>query len=88
MPFDFTEILAALAPRYVFINAPEHDANFDVTGVRDCVRAAQPVYALYGAEENLVAQHPECEHDFPREVRFAAYDFVDAALRACTERVQ
>src|SRR5262245_24131385 len=37
MPFDFTEILGAIAPRAVFINAPLRDANFEVTGVQDCV---------------------------------------------------
>ena len=37
MPFDFTEVLAALAPRPVFIHAPLGDANFEVSGVKDCV---------------------------------------------------
>jgi dienelactone hydrolase len=44
MPFDFTEVLAALAPRAVFISAPTGDDNFEVSGVRDCMRAALPVY--------------------------------------------
>ena len=35
MPFDFPGVLAALAPRPVFINAPLNDANFEVSGVRD-----------------------------------------------------
>ena len=37
MPFDFTEILGALAPRAVFINARCNDDNFEVSGVRDCI---------------------------------------------------
>lgn len=77
MPFDFTEILGALAPRPVFVNAPLHDANFDVDGVRDCVRAARPVYALYGAEDVLEVVHPDCEHDFPEAVRAQAFAFLD-----------
>ena len=81
VPFDFTEVLAAMAPRPVFINAPLHDANFDVTGVYDCVNAATPVYALFGAEDRLVAAHPDDGHDFPDEVRMQAYEFIDAALR-------
>ncbi len=28
LPFDFTEIIAALAPRPFFANAPVHDDNF------------------------------------------------------------
>jgi putative membrane-bound dehydrogenase-like protein len=80
MPFDFPEIIGALAPRPVFINAPLKDANFEVTGVRDCVDAAMPVYELFGAKEKLVVSHPDCEHAFPPEVRKTAYEFVDKAL--------
>lgn len=81
MPFDFTEVLAALAPRHVFINAPLHDANFEVSGVYDCLKAARPVFELLGAGDRLVAQHPDAEHDFPAENRMAAYAFIDSVLR-------
>jgi dienelactone hydrolase len=80
MPFDFTELLAALAPRPVFINAPRHDANFELSGVHDCLAAAMPVYRLFGAEAALVARHPECGHAFPREIREAAYEWLDEVL--------
>ena len=80
MPFDFTEVLGALAPRPVFISAPLHDANFEVSGVYDCVRAATPVYSLLGKPSALHAVHPDCEHDFPPDVRRAAYEFIDRAL--------
>ena len=82
MPFDFTEILAALAPRPVFIGAPLHDANFEVSGVYDCLEAARPVYALFDAVDRLVAEHPDCAHDFPPEVRERAYAFLDQILKA------
>lgn len=81
MPFDFTEVLGALAPRPVFINAPMHDANFEVTGVKDCVAAAEPVYELLGARLALRAVHPDAAHDFPAEVRLQAYEFLDQALK-------
>jgi dienelactone hydrolase len=81
MPFDFPEILGALAPRAVFINAPIHDENFEVSGVRDCVEAATPVFELLGATEKLRAVYPECGHDFLPEIREEAYAFVDAVLK-------
>jgi len=81
MPFDFPEILAALAPRAVFINAPLHDDNFEVSGVRECVEAATPIYKLYGAPEQLQAVHPDCAHDFPPEIREQAYTFIDEVLK-------
>lgn len=81
MPFDFTEILGALAPRAVFVAAPLNDDNFDHTGVDDCVAAARKVYALFGAEAHLAVIHPDCPHDFPPDVREQAYAFIDAALK-------
>lgn len=83
MPFDFTEVLAAVAPRPVFINAPMRDDNFEVSGVKDCVIAASPVYALLlGSPEALTAVHPDAGHDFPPEIRVAAYDWLDEQLTA------
>ncbi|MGC9319303.1 MAG: alpha/beta hydrolase [Armatimonadota bacterium] len=81
MPFDFTEVLGAIAPRHVFINAPTEDANFELSGVIDCIEAAMPVYKLYGATDHLVAVHPECGHDFPAEIREQAWQFVQRVLR-------
>jgi len=81
MPFDFPEVLGALAPHGVFINAPLRDANFEVSGVKDCVSAALPVYELFGARENLIAIYPDAAHDFPEEARKAAYEFIDKQLR-------
>jgi dienelactone hydrolase len=81
MPFDFPEIVAALAPRPLFVNAPMNDSNFELSGVVDCVTAARPVYELLGAKDGLVAVHPAGGHDFEPEVREAAYRFLDAALK-------
>ena len=80
MPFDFTEVLGVIAPRRVFISAPLGDANFEVSGVYDCLRTAQPVYALYGASDSVRAVHPDCGHDFPPEVRESAYRFIDVTF--------
>jgi dienelactone hydrolase len=70
MPFEFWDILAAVAPRPIFVNAPLRDANFEPSGVDDC--AAQV--------SNLIVRHPDCEHDFPQEVRFESYEFLARRL--------
>jgi len=80
MPFDFGELLAVLAPRPVFISAPLRDENFEVSGVDDCVRAAEPVYELLGAKGRIVVVHPDTGHGFPPEIREQAYDFLDKVL--------
>jgi dienelactone hydrolase len=82
MPFDFPEVLAAIAPRAVMVVAPLHDANFDVGGVRDCVAGAKPVFEALGVKENLVAVYPDAPHEFTDEARQGAYEFFDRHLKA------
>jgi dienelactone hydrolase len=72
MPFDFVDVLAAIAPRALFVNAPLRDANFDVEGVRSTVA---------GFKGRIVAEYPDAEHRFPDEVRRRAYEFIDRVLR-------
>jgi dienelactone hydrolase len=82
MPFDFHEVLAAIAPRPIYVNAPLHDSNFEVAGVRKCVAAALPVFELLGAEDALVVEYPDCAHDFPDDVRQRVYKWLEKQLGA------
>lgn len=81
MPFDFTEVVASFAPRAFLASSPIHDGNFAVDGVKDCLRAAQAVYELFGVPERLAANYPPCGHDFPEDVRRVAYDFLQRWLK-------
>ena len=81
MPFDFHEVVAALAPRAFLAIAPLKDANFDVTGVREVIAAARPVYEILGHPERLAALYPDCAHDWPPDMREAAYRWLDRWLR-------
>jgi predicted dienelactone hydrolase len=80
MPFDFPEVLAALAPRGLFANAPLRDANFAVRGVKTCEQSVRPLYELLGAAADLRFEYPDAEHDFPDAVRAAAYQWLDERL--------
>jgi acetyl esterase/lipase len=80
VPFDFPELIAALAPRAFFTSSPLRDANFEVDGIRTCIAAARPVYDLLGAGDRLVAVYPDAEHSFPRAERMLAYRFLDQYL--------
>jgi hypothetical protein len=80
VPFDFYEVVAALAPRAFFSNSPTRDDNFAVAGVKKATVAAGEVYKLLGADAALVVRHPDCAHDFPPDVRREAYQFVDRVL--------
>lgn len=79
--FDFTEIVASFAPRPFLASSPVRDNNFEVSGVRDVIAVAKPIYVLYGKPDNLQANYPESEHDFPAEAREVAYVFFDKHLK-------
>jgi len=81
VPFDFYEIVAALAPRAFYSNSPLRDSNFDVNGVKKAIPIARKIYELYGVPDNLQVRYPDCEHDFPPEIRRDAYRFMDKVLQ-------
>lgn len=81
VPFDFPEIVASFAPRAFLGSSPVGDDNFEVSGVKECISAAEPVYELLGAKGKLQANYPKCKHDFPEEVRKVAYEFLDRYLK-------
>ncbi len=80
IPFDFHELIGALAPRTVFISAPFGNTNFKWSSVDEIVRAATPVFQLYRAPKNLRIEHPDCAHDFPGAVREKAYRIFETRL--------
>ena len=81
MPFEFSDLISALAPRAFLASSPLHDDNFDVTGVKETIAAAKPAYERFGAAANLQANYPDCAHAFPPEVRKVAYEFLDEQLK-------
>jgi hypothetical protein len=81
IPFDFHELIGALAPRHVLIIAPLGDTNFRAGSVDRIITAARPIFNLYGHPERLRVEHPDCAHDFPPEMREMAYEMFDDVLR-------
>ena len=80
IPFDFHELIGALAPRHVLIVAPKKDSNFRADSVDRIAAAAKPVFKLFGHEERLQVEHPDGGHDFTTEMREKAYKLFDAVL--------
>lgn len=85
VPFDFPEIVATFAPRPFLAVACTKDDDFDVSGVKDCLNSARPIYAMYKAESNLVGLYPEAPHSFPPSARKTAYEFFDRAFKMPTK---
>jgi dienelactone hydrolase len=91
IPFDFEELVAAIAPRAFFSNSPYTDFNFNVSGVWATVPKVRTIWELLGATDALHFEYPaggcmseagghDCGHDFPAGTRFEAYDFIDRQL--------
>ncbi len=87
VPFDFYEIIAAIAPRGLYSNSPIHDDNFDVGGVRKAFAKARGIYSLFEKGETnaqatlLKLDTPNAPHEFPKAQRDAAYDWLDQLLK-------
>ncbi len=82
IPFDFAEVVGALAPRVCFLSAPTGDANFRWQSVDRIAEAARRVYALHGSSDRLFVEHPDSDHDFPEPMRLEAYELLTQALVA------
>jgi hypothetical protein len=81
IPFDFPELIGALAPRACFLSAPLGDTNFKWRSVASIAQAARPVYELHRLPRLLRVEHPDCGHRFPPDMRRLAYEFMDQVLK-------
>lgn len=86
IPFDFHEVIAALAPRRVLLSAPFGDTNFKWRSVLRIQEAALPVFALHGVPHRLRVEHPNTGHVFPKEMRELAYRMIAEELSAVRGR--
>ena len=63
VPYDYDDVLAAIAPRPVLVVQPSMDRDATPADVRAAVDQARKTYALQGAAENLGLDEP---HDYQR----------------------
>lgn len=80
VPFDFPELVAALAPRAFFSNSPLGDGNFDYRGVEKAAPKIRWIYELHGVPDHLRITYPDAGHDFPLDEREESYRFLDRFL--------
>jgi predicted dienelactone hydrolase len=80
IPFDFHELIGALAPRAFLAISPQRDSNFKWQSVDRVMAAARPVFQLYGASDRIAVEHPDGEHDFPPDMRERAYAWLERFL--------
>jgi pimeloyl-ACP methyl ester carboxylesterase len=63
IPYDYNELIAAIAPRSVLVVQPTMDRDATPADVRRAVDDARRVYALHGASDRLELDEP---HDYQR----------------------
>jgi cephalosporin-C deacetylase-like acetyl esterase len=58
LPYDYDELIAAIAPRPVYILSPQFDRDASPADVRLAVKQAKKVYTLYNAPDNVMLDEP------------------------------
>ena len=76
LPIDFDEILAAVAPRPVFVSAPTLDRYFPVDDVSAAVAASNQVYSLLGRPGGITLDTPVEFSRYTNAVQRPAYDWL------------
>lgn len=80
-PFEFHQLIQAIAPRAFFSSSPVGDKNFDVNGVKEGIWLAGMGYDFLKVGSNLQVRYPDVAHEFPKALRDDAYQFVDSILK-------
>lgn len=86
LPFDFDDVLRAIAPRTVFISAPFGDTNFKWESVDRMVESARPAFERRDGTVGITVEHPKTGHVFPAEMRTKAYELIDEVMRPPPEK--
>ncbi len=58
IPYDYQDLIAAIAPRPVYILAPQLDRDTTPADVRTAVESARKVFSLYNASDKLILDAP------------------------------
>jgi len=58
IPYDFHELLAAIAPRPALVVQPQLDRDATPADVHSAVEQARKVYGLYGSADHLALYEP------------------------------
>lgn len=82
VPFEFHEIAALAAPTPSFYYYGQRDHIFPHWNqIGACMTELDEVYRLLGAEDRFQAVMTSGGHDFPPEIRYLAYQFLDRWLK-------
>jgi dienelactone hydrolase len=58
LPYDYDELIAALAPRPVYVLSPQFDRDATPADVKSAVEQARKIYRLYNAADKIMLDEP------------------------------
>lgn len=81
IPYDFHEVLAAIAPRPVLVIAPVLDQDASLTDIQTCVQQAGKIYQLYHQPKNIQLYTPNDYNRFSNEMRKRTIDWLHSVYK-------
>jgi dienelactone hydrolase len=81
IPYDYDELIAAIAPRPVLVVAPQFDRDANPADVRAAVTRARTVYQFYGAGSMLELREPWDYTRLSASTQDAILDWMKATLK-------
>ncbi len=81
IPYDFDDVIAAIAPRPVLVVQPQLDRDANPGAVRDAVARADKIYALAGASGKLTLRDPWDYNRLPTQTQDEIVKWMDSNLR-------
>ena len=78
VPYDFDDLLTAIAPRRILVHTPSHDREVVAADVESIVRAGQTVYVKAGASNNYTWVNPNEVSAFSNTQILLLYQWLSA----------
>lgn len=80
LPYDYDELIAAIAPRPVYVLAAQLDRDATHTEVQAAIERAAGVYSLYGEADKLRFDEPWDYNRLPLDAQQRAIDWMQAMM--------
>ena len=81
LPYDYDELIAAIAPRPVYVLSPQFDRDATPADVKKAVEQARKVYRLYNAANNLMLDEPWDYNRLPLATQDRAINWMKEKMR-------
>src|SRR4030095_12199343 len=81
LPYDYDELIAAIAPRPVYVLSPQFDRDATPADVKKAVEQARKVYGLYKAPDNLMLDEPWDYNRLPLATQDRAIHWMKEKMR-------